>query len=131
METNTIIWISLVLVYLIFFALNLKAYCFQRTIHKIHQQTQIPNGTLSHLVPSSYSIINMVSMIRWIALIVLFFYNWIAGILCLAVEFVLPIILPEEDDYKNIGIMREELKRKNDKSLNFLDGILKDIMGKM
>lgn len=128
---NTIIWICLFAAFIILFTLNLKVFFFQRTIHKIHQQTQIPKGTLSYLVPTSYSIINIVSMIRWVAVIALFFYNWIAGLICLAIEFVLPIVLPEEDDYKNMKKMREELKRKNDKSLNFLDDILKKQMEKM
>jgi hypothetical protein len=131
METDTIIWLCLVAAYLILFALNLKAYFFLRTIHKIHQYTKIPKGTLSYLVPKFYFTINHVSKLRWVALIALFFYNWIAGVICLVVEFVLPIILPEEDDYKNITKMREELKRKNDVSLKFLDGILQEIMNKM
>ena len=68
-------------------------------------------------------------MLRWLALVALFFYNWIAALVCLVIEFILPIILPEEDDYNNIGIMREELKRKG--GLPNLDNVLKEIMDKM
>jgi len=84
---------------------------------------------LGILVPASYSTIHLISMLRWVVLIASFFYNWIAGLVCLAIEFILPIVLPEEDDYKNIGIMRDELKKKG--GLQDLDDILKEIMNKM
>ena len=129
METNTIIWISLSCLWIILFALNLKAYFFQRTIHKIHQYSGFSMKSLSILVPTSYSTINMISMLRWAIVIALFFYNWIAALVCLAIEFILPIILPEEDDYKNIGLMREELKKKG--GLPSLDDVLKEIMEKI
>lgn len=51
--------------------------------------------------------------------------------MCLAIEFIVPNVLPEEDDYKNMEVMRKELKWKNDKSLNFLDDMLKDMMETM
>ena len=85
--------------------------------------------SLSILVPTFYSTINIISMLRWTIVIALFFYNWIAALVCLAIEFILPIVLPEEDDYKNIGIMRDELKKKG--GLQDLDDILKEIMDKM
>ncbi len=129
METNTIIWISLSCIWLILFALNLKAYFFQRTLHKIHQYSGLSKKSLSILVPTSYSTINMVSMLRWVVLVALFFYNWIAGLVCLAIEIILPIVLPEEDDFKNIGIMREELKKKGGSPS--LDDVLKEVMEKM
>lgn len=129
METNTIIWISLSCIWLILFVLNLKAYFFQRTIHKIHMRTGFPMKNLSILVPTSYSSINLISKLRWVALIALFFYNWIAALVCLAIEFILPIVFPEEDDHKNITVMREELKRKG--GLKSLDDLLKEIMDKL
>ena len=86
-------------------------------------------NSLSVLVPTSYSTIKLISMLRWVALIALFFYNWIAGLICLAIEFILPVVLPEEDDYKNISVMRKELKRKG--GLQDLDNILKEIINKM
>lgn len=85
--------------------------------------------SLGILVPTSYSTINFISMLRWVVLIALFFYNWIAGLVCIAIEFILPIVLPEEDDYKNISVMREVLKRKG--GLKDLDDMLKEIMDKM
>jgi hypothetical protein len=85
--------------------------------------------SLGILVPTSYSTINLISMLRWVVLIVLFFYNWIAGLVCIAIEFILPIVLPEEDDYKNISVMREYLKRKG--GLKDFDDMLKEIMDKM
>ena len=129
METNTIIWIILSCIWIILFALNLKAFFFQRTLHKIHQYSGLSMKSLGILVPTSYSTINLISMLRWVVLIVLFFYNWIAGLVCIAIEFILPIVLPEEDDYKNISVMREYLKRKG--GLKDFDDMLKEIMDKM
>jgi hypothetical protein len=85
--------------------------------------------SLGILMPVYLQNLNLVSMLRWAVVIALFFYNWIAALVGLAVEFILPTVLPEEDDYKNIGIMREELKRKG--GLPDLDNILKEIMDKM
>jgi len=129
METITIIWISLSCIWIILFAFNLKSYFFQRTLHKIHLHSGLSMKSLGILVPASYSTIHLISMLRWVIVIALFFYNWIAALVCLAIEFILPIVLPEEDDYKNIGIMRDELKKKG--GLQDLDDILKEIMNKM
>jgi hypothetical protein len=85
--------------------------------------------SLGILMPVYLQNFNLVAMLRWVVVIVLFFYNWIAALICLALEFILPIVLPEEDDYKNIGKMREELKKKG--GFPDLDNMLKDIMDKM
>lgn len=129
METKTIVLICLLVAWIVLFVLNLKAFFFQRTLHKIHQYSGLSMNSLSVLVPTSYSTIKLISMLRWVALIALFFYNWIAGLICLAIEFILPVVLPEEDDYKNISVMRKELKRKG--GLQDLDNILKEIINKM
>lgn len=129
MEANTIIWIALSVTWLILFAINLKVYFFQRTIHKIHMYTGIPMSKLGFLMPVYLQNLNLLSMLRWAVVAALFFYNWIAALVCLAVEFILPIVLPEEDDYKNIGVMRKELKKKC--GLPGLDKMLEDIMDKM
>lgn len=129
MEINTIIWISLSVVWIILFGLNLKVYFFQRTIHKIHMHTGVTMKSLGILMPVYLQNFNLVAMLRWVVVIVLFFYNWIAALICLALEFILPIVLPEEDDYKNIGKMREELKKKG--GFPDLDNMLKNIMDKM
>ena len=129
METNTIIWICLLVAWTLLFCLNLKVYFFQRTIHKIHMYTGLSMKSLGILMPVYLQNLNLVSMLRWVVIIALFFYNWITALVCLVIEFILPTVLPEEDDYKNIGIMREELKRKG--GLADLDNILKEIMDKM
>ena len=129
MEINTIIWISLSAIWAILFSLNIKVYFFQRTIHKIHKHTGVSMKSLGILMPIYLQNLNLIAMLRWAVVIALFFYNWIAALVCLDVEFILPIVLPEEDDYKNIGIMREELKKKG--GLPELDNILKEIIDKM
>lgn len=65
---------------------------------------------LAALVPMSYSFPGLLSKLRWVAIIALFFYNWIAAVVCLAIEFIVPIILPEQDDYKNMEKMRKNIE---------------------
>lgn len=65
---------------------------------------------LAALVPMSYSFLGLLSKLRWVAIIALFFYNWIAAVVCLAIEFIVPIILPEQDDYKNMEKMRKNIE---------------------
>ena len=129
METKTIIWIALSVVWVILFAINLKVYFFQRTLHKIHQYSGLPWNVLGVLMPVRYQNLNLLSMLRWAIVASLFFFNWIAAIVCLAIEFILPTILPEQDDYENIKKMRMNLKNKAE--LKPLDEVLSDIMGKM
>ena len=83
---------------------------------------------LSVLVPISYSFFGLLSKLRWVAIIALFFYNWIAALICLAIEFIVPIILPEQDDYKNMEKMRNEIKGKPSSSM--FDKLLQEYMEK-
>ena len=103
-------WIILAGAYIVLFVINLRAYFFHRTLHKIHLKSGIPMNELAALVPMSYSFLGLLSKLRWVAIIALFFYNWIAAVVCLAIEFIVPIILPEQDDYKNMEKMRKNIE---------------------
>ena len=104
------VWMILAGAYIVLFVLNLRSYFFHRTLHKIHLKSGVPMNELSALVPMSYSFLGLLSKLRWVAIIALFFYNWIAAVVCLAIEFIVPIILPEQDDYKNMEKMRNKIK---------------------
>ena len=103
-------WIILAGAYIVLFVINLRSYFFHRTLHKIHLKSGVPMNELSALVPMSYSFLGLLSKLRWVAIIALFFYNWIAAVVYLAIEFIVPIILPEQDDYKNMEKMRKNIE---------------------
>ena len=103
-------WIILAGAYIVLFVINLRSYFFHRTLHKIHLKSGIPMNELAALVPMSYSFLGLLSKLRWVAIIALFFYNWIAAVVCLAIEFIVPIILPEQDDYKNMEKMKKNIE---------------------
>lgn len=103
-------WIILAGAYIVLFVINLRSYFFHRTLHKIHLKSGVPMNELAALLPMSYSFLGLLSKLRWVAIIALFFYNWIAAVVCLAIEFIVPIILPEQDDYKNMEKMRKNIE---------------------
>lgn len=121
-------WIILAGAYIVLFVINLRSYFFHRTLHKIHLKSGIPMNELAALVPMSYSFLGLLSKLRWVAIIALFFYNWIAAVVCLAIEFIVPIILPEQDDYKNMEKMKENIKGnpKYEMLYTMLNGYLQD-----
>lgn len=103
METIDIILVFLFLIFLIF---NLKVFFYQRTLRKISIKENIPQENLSCLYPKSYLVIYKISKLRWISVGALFYFNWIAALICIFIGFILPMILPEQDDYKNFEIAR-------------------------
>lgn len=131
MEGKVIILILLAIAWAILFGLNMRTFLFQRTVHKIHLKTGIPSENLGALYPFSYIWTYHVSKLRWGVLIALFFFNWIVGVVCIVAQWIVPIILPEEDDYENMKKMRKEIKKKGEPYLSVLDPILEDFMDGM
>ena len=109
MEPKTIIVISLVIAYILFFAISTKIYFYKRTMHKIHLYSGIDTADIYGIVAPSSMIWTetIVNILKWTVVIALFFSNWIVAVICLIVGFVLPMVFPEEDDYKNMMKMRD------------------------
>ena len=99
---KTIILIFLVCMFFVFLLMNLKIFFYQRTVRKISIKYNISQNFLIILYPKSYLVIYKISKFRWLFLIVIFIFNWIVGICCLVLIWLLPIILPEQDDYSNL-----------------------------
>lgn len=129
---ETIAWI-LISVFVILYAINLKVFFFQRTIHKISIKYGWNKKKLVMLLlPKSYTIMYWISLIRWVVVIALFYYNWIAAIICVVGGYILSIILPEQDDYKNIQKMIIFIDKKYGKdSIPELRSALSDILKSM
>lgn len=132
METKTIILIALVIAYMILFAISTKIYFYKRTMHKIHQYSGINTADIYGIVAPSSMIWTetIVNIAKWAVVIALFIYNWIVALVCVIVGFVLPMVLPEEDDYKNMMKMRDYLSGKTDSKSIAMNDLIKDIIAK-
>lgn len=119
METKTIIVVVLIVAYLILLAFDLKMYFYKRTMHKIHLKTGIDTSEIYKVVASHMIWKELiVRILKWGVIIALFFYNWIAALVCIAIGFILPILLPEQNDFKNLIKMASAVEgRKDDASI--------------
>lgn len=99
--------------------MNLKVFFYQRTLRKVHLAKDISMNQLSYAYPESYLVIYWLSGLRWVVLIAMFFVNWIVAIICLIANFVLPLILPEQDDYSNLMRARNRILKSKCPSSTF------------
>ena len=132
METKTLILIALVIAFIILFAISTRIFFYKRTMHKIHQYSGLNTADIYRIVTPSSTIWTeiIVNLLKWAVVIALFFYNWIVAVVCVIICFVLPMVLPEEDDYKNMIKMRDYLKGKKDSQSIAMDNMIKDIISK-
>lgn len=129
METKTIILIALIVVFLILLAIDMKIYFYKRTMHKIHLKTGVATSDIYNIVaPKMIWKEFLVRILKWGVIIALFFYNWVAAIICIIVSFVLPIILPEQDDFENMVKMASEIEGKIDKPSIAMYNIIKELL---
>ena len=132
MELKTIFLITLVIVYIILFSISTKFFFYKRTMHKIHQYSGIKTADIYGIVAPSFMIWTeaILNIFKWAVVIALFFFNWIVAIICVIVGFILPMILPEQDDYKNMLKMRDHLSGKTDSKSIAMDDLIREIITK-
>jgi hypothetical protein len=101
-------------------------------MHKIHLYSGIDTADIYGIVAPSSMIWTetIVNILKWAVVIALFFSNWIVAVICLIVGFVLPMVFPEEDDYKNMMKMRDFLSGKTDSKSIAMDALIKEIIAK-
>ena len=129
MEKTTIILSCLLLAYVILIIIDLRIGFFKRTIRKIHYKIGLETYDMySIIAPNKIWMELIVNILKWSILIALFFYSWKIALICLIVPFLLYIILPEQDDYKNLLKMRKYLHGKKDKASVTMDNIIKDLL---
>lgn len=90
--------IMLYTIYIPLLALHTKVFMFQRTLRKL----DIDCIDRSYLYPPSYLKLYRISLLRYIILGFMFFYNVWIGVSCIVLEFIFPIIPKEQNDYANI-----------------------------
>lgn len=131
METNTIIWISLAAAFFVLLVFDMKIFFYKRTMHKIHMYSGLNTADIYGIAaPNMVWGEFLVRILKWGILIALLFSNWIVAIVCAIIGFILPMVLPEEDDYKNMMKMRQFLKGNLDPKAIALDNIIREIMAK-
>lgn len=92
--------------------MSLKVFLYQCTIRKVGIKYDLPSSLTKELYPKKYLVMYAISHLKWVALGVLIFYNWIAALVCFAIGSILFIVLPEQSDYKNIMIAQNVLNEK-------------------
>ena len=83
--------IILTITFLVLFIMHVKVFMFQRTVRKVHIKTGIDQKALGVMYPPHYLTMHTVSMLRWIAIGALFYFNWIVAAVCLVANFLIPV----------------------------------------
>ena len=93
-------------------------------------KTGIKQELLSNLYPKSYLIQYNISKIRWLILIALIFINWIYATVLFVINSIIYIVVPEQDDIKNMKIMLIALGKDMDRESNILRNKIGDFLYK-
>ena len=107
-------------IFIILMLINLRVFLYQRTIRKISMKTGIAQELLSNLYPKSYLTQYNISRIRWLILIALIFINWIYAAALLVINSIIYVVVPEQDDIKNMKKMLVVLGKDMDRDSNIL-----------
>lgn len=114
---NREVWlIVLISIWAVLKLMFLKVFMYQRTIRKFGLKgIRLVNE--GHLYPISYGVMLNVSMLRYVVLGGVFYFNTWAGLICIAAGYVLTMATPEQSDVKNLRKALDALKYKYSKGL--------------
>lgn len=114
---NREVWlIVLISIWAVLKLMFLKVFMYQRTIRKFDiKGIRLVNE--GHLYPISYGVMLNVSMLRYVVLGGVFYFNTWAGLICIAAGYVLTMATPEQSDVKNLRKALDALKYKYSKGL--------------
>lgn len=112
--------ISLSVIFIVLMLMNVRVFLFQRTVRKISFKTGIDQKYLNILYSNNYLKQYTISKFRWAIIIVLIFVNWIYALVLVAANFIIYIVVPEQDDVKNMKKMLFELEKYMDENSNIL-----------
>lgn len=114
---NREVWlIVLISIWAVLKLMFLKVFMYQRTIRKFGLKgIRLVNE--GHLYPISYGVMLNISMLRYVALGGVFYFNTWAGLICIAAGYILTMAAPEQSDVKNLRKALDALKYKYSKGL--------------
>lgn len=99
--------------FMILLFMNVRVFLYQRTVRKISIKLGIKQDDLSVLYPKKYITMYNVSKIRWLLLAALLLFNWIYALSLFVFYYLVIIVVPEQDDMKNMKKMLVELEFDN------------------
>lgn len=86
-----------IFVFCVLFYMNMNVFLYQRAIRGMAIFHQVPVEKFGVLYLKKHRNYMITSKFRWLIIIALFFVSWIPAIICLVINFIVPIIWPEPD----------------------------------
>lgn len=102
----------LLIFYSLFSIMNIYVFIFQRTIRKISMYYNLRKVDSIFLYPKALLLMYNISKIRYLILIVMFYFSWWLAILSGIIKFLIQISIPVSD-YNNIQIVKKLLSKKD------------------
>lgn len=102
----------LLIFYSLFSIMNIYVFIFQRTIRKISMYYNLREVDSIFLYPKALMLMYNISKIRYLILIVMFYFSWWLAILSGIIKFLIQISIPVSD-YNNIQIVKKLLSKKD------------------
>ena len=102
----------LLIYYSLFSIMNIYVFIFQRTIRKISMYYNLREVDSIFLYPKALLLMYNISKIRYLILIVMFYFSWWLAILSGILKFLIQISIPVSD-YNNIQIVKKLLSKKD------------------
>lgn len=102
----------LLIFYSLFSIMNIYVFIFQRTIRKISMYYNLREVDSIFLYPKALLLMYNISKIRYLILIVMFYFSWWLAILSGIIKFLIQISIPVSD-YNNIQIVKKLLSKKD------------------
>ena len=110
---NTMKTVYILLIYYSLFSImNIYVFIFQRTIRKISMYYNLREVDSIFLYPKALLLMYNISKIRYLILIVMFYFSWWLAILSGILKFLIQISIPVSD-YNNIQIVKKLLSKKD------------------
>ena len=102
----------LLIFYSLFSIMNIYVFIFQRTIRKISMYYNLREVDSIFLYPKALLLMYNISKIRYLILIVMFYFSWWLARLSGVIKFLIQISVPVSD-YNNIQIVKKLLSKKD------------------
>lgn len=90
--------------------MNVRVFLYQRTVRKISIKLRIGQDELAVLYPKKYIRMYNISKIRWLLLAVLLWFNWVYTLSLLVFNLLVILVVPEQDDIRNMKKMLVQLE---------------------
>lgn len=101
----------LITFYVLLIVMNTYVFLYQRTVRKVYMTYPNHKELINKLYPTSYITMLAISYLRYILLIIAFFYSWSLALASAILGWILSTWWPARSDYKNILIMKSQIHK--------------------